>query len=337
MDPIISVIIPVYNVEPYIRQCFDSIINQTYRNLEIIVIDDGSPDGCGKICDEYAAKDDRMVVIHKENGGLSAARNDGIKLATGDWIAFVDSDDWCEVDYYDQFIKAIDNTQPDVLQAGGFLYEYPRNSKVEYYFTEAFQENNDKKIKALLSNLAKIGLPWDKLYRADFLRENQIKFDVRIKAWEDHLFNFRVFCCAKNVACAVFAGYHYRQTNTSISKGYNPNKPQFTYDYITKLHSLMDKQDMSEEVRSSAYTDTIVSIIMSLKCYYFHPMTKKSRREISNEIKAMKKRPYNYEAIRYGGKLYLTKKQKVVKYALMLPWIEPLRLMYSMDIWSKKQ
>lgn len=91
---LVSIIVPVYNVEKYIHQCVDSIINQTYKNIEIILVDDGSPDNCGKICDEYAQKDNRVKVIHKENGGLSDARNYGIDVATGDWLMFVDSDDW---------------------------------------------------------------------------------------------------------------------------------------------------------------------------------------------------------------------------------------------------
>lgn len=107
MNAKISVIIPVYKVEPYLRQCLDSVVNQTYKNLEIILIDDGSPDNCGKICDEYAERDERIVVIHKKNEGLPAARNDGIAISTGYWITFVDSDDWCETDYYENIIKRI--------------------------------------------------------------------------------------------------------------------------------------------------------------------------------------------------------------------------------------
>ena len=92
----ISVVVPVYNVEKYLRKCIDSIINQTYKNLEIILVDDGSPDKCGEICDEYAKKDNRVKVIHKKNAGVSSARNDGIDNATGEYIIFVDSDDWLE-------------------------------------------------------------------------------------------------------------------------------------------------------------------------------------------------------------------------------------------------
>lgn len=96
----ISVIVPVYKVEPYLRKCLDSIVGQTYQNLEIILVDDGSPDGCGPICDEYAARDGRIKVIHKKNGGVSSARNAGLDAAAGDWIAWVDPDDWIEKDMF---------------------------------------------------------------------------------------------------------------------------------------------------------------------------------------------------------------------------------------------
>lgn len=103
----ISVIVPVYNVEPYLRQCIDSILAQTYRDFELILVDDGSPDNCGAICDEYARRDSRIRVIHQENGGLSAARNAGIDIATGEYISFVDSDDWVHPEYLAYLYRAV--------------------------------------------------------------------------------------------------------------------------------------------------------------------------------------------------------------------------------------
>ena len=96
----ISVIIPVYNVEKYLKRCLDSVINQTYKNLEIILVDDGSTDNSGKICDEYAKNDKRIIVIHKENGGVSVARNIGLDICTGDYVNFIDSDDWIDLKFF---------------------------------------------------------------------------------------------------------------------------------------------------------------------------------------------------------------------------------------------
>ena len=107
--PLISIIVPIYNVELYLRRCLDSVLNQTYTNLEIILVDDGSPDGCPQICDEYAAKDKRIAVIHKENGGLSDARNAGLDICKGKYISFIDSDDWVDEKYI--FISGDDRRQ----------------------------------------------------------------------------------------------------------------------------------------------------------------------------------------------------------------------------------
>lgn len=113
--PKLSVIVPVYKVEPYINKCVDSILNQTYKNLEIILVDDGSPDNCGKICDEYAEKDNRVRVIHKENGGLSDARNFALDIVAGEYVSFIDSDDWIEKEMYAETLAYIEKHNLDVI------------------------------------------------------------------------------------------------------------------------------------------------------------------------------------------------------------------------------
>lgn len=119
-EPLISVIVPIYKVERYLRKCVESILHQTYSRLEVILVDDGSPDGCGKICDEYAAADSRVKVIHKENGGLSDARNAGIDIASGDFFSFIDSDDWIEPDTYEAMVKAAEKYGAKLVCAGRF-------------------------------------------------------------------------------------------------------------------------------------------------------------------------------------------------------------------------
>ena len=115
----ISIIVPVYKVEKYLCQCIDSIIKQTYSNLEILLIDDGSPDRCPKICDEYGCKDERVKVIHKKNGGLASARNAGLNIATGDLISFVDSDDWIDESMYQQMLEMKFEKNADIVCCEG--------------------------------------------------------------------------------------------------------------------------------------------------------------------------------------------------------------------------
>lgn len=123
MEPLISVIVPVYNVEPYLRKCVDSILNQTYRNLEVILVDDGSPDGCPAICDEYATNDERIKVIHKKNGGLSDARNAGMAVAKGEYLSFVDSDDMLPPDAMEILLHTAISEQADMVIGGHSRFE----------------------------------------------------------------------------------------------------------------------------------------------------------------------------------------------------------------------
>lgn len=114
MEELISVVVPIYNVEKYLKKCIDSILAQTYRHLEIILVDDGSPDNCGAICDNYAQEDGRVLVIHKKNGGLSSARNAGLEIAKGELIVFIDSDDWIDANYIEKLYNDISESGADV-------------------------------------------------------------------------------------------------------------------------------------------------------------------------------------------------------------------------------
>ena len=200
MNPKVSVIIPVYKVEMFLCQCLESVVNQTYRNLEIIIVDDGSPDQCGKICDEYATKDSRIKVIHKDNEGLSAARNDALKVATGEWISFVDSDDWCDLDLYEKAVAKAETTQADIVIFSSFRNTPSRQLQI-HAFAKEF-ETKDRKIISKLQCAAlnqsfmpfpsnqnfDMGLPWDKLYKSSLFAFPQLKFPQNVKAAEDVIF-----------------------------------------------------------------------------------------------------------------------------------------------------
>ena len=194
----ISVIVPIYKVEKYIHRCIDSIINQTYKNLEIILVDDGSPDSCPRICDEYAKKDKRIKVIHKENGGLSDARNKGVDIATGDYIAFVDSDDYIHPNMYEVLIYELEKNNSDIaLCKYKIVYE---KSKIKTEIDGKFEVYSLNNLQALDSMYGKDGVDfivaWNKLYKKDLF--NKIRYPVG-KIHEDEYTTYKLLFASKNV------------------------------------------------------------------------------------------------------------------------------------------
>lgn len=160
----ISVIVPVYNVEKYIHKCVDSILNQTYQNIEVILVDDGSPDACGSICDEYAKNDSRVIVVHKENGGLSDARNAGLDIATGEYIAFVDSDDWIEPDAYEYLIKNAIRYKVKMAVGGVKVFDEKYNKYRKNYDIIEIEEKVLGKEEYIKNVFCSIWAAWDKIY-----------------------------------------------------------------------------------------------------------------------------------------------------------------------------
>ncbi len=202
-QPLISIIVPVYNTEQYLDKCVDSIVNQTYTNLEIILIDDGSPDNCGDICDEWAKKDSRIKVIHKPNGGLSSARNAGLDNSTGEYIGFIDSDDVIEPEMYEKMLKNIQNTHADVCMCG---------CKIINEQGELLLENNfSNKVYNIDEIIEEIILPlktavWDKLYKKELI--GLIRFLQGRIHGEDLLFTLNLL--ANDLSISAISGAYYR-------------------------------------------------------------------------------------------------------------------------------
>ena len=207
----ISVIVPVYKVEPYLRKCLDSIANQTYKNLEIILVDDGSPDNCGAICDEYAAKDERITVIHQKNGGLSAARNAGLDIATGELIGFIDSDDWMELDTYEYLLTNMLKENADIACCGRII-ENPNRSVGDGWPTYEVLDI-EAALKSVLEDRYLHNYVTDKLYKRELFKA--IRFPVE-KTFEDVATSYKVFANANKVLCLPGNKYHYLLRKGSI-------------------------------------------------------------------------------------------------------------------------
>ena len=210
-EPKISVIVPVYKVEPYLRKCLDSIVGQTYRNLEIILVDDGSPDNCGEICDEYAERDERILVIHKANGGVSSARNAGLAAAAGEWIGWVDPDDWVEPGMFETLLWAALETEANISVCGHWE-EYKIRTVASGWPARQIM-NTEQALGELLENGRMKNLLWDRLFHRTLF--DNIRFPEG-RTYEDIAVMHWLFLRAKKVVCLPELLYHYRQREGSI-------------------------------------------------------------------------------------------------------------------------
>ncbi len=213
MNDLISIIVPIYNVEKYLCKCVDSLINQTYKNLEIILVDDGSKDKCPEICDEYAKRDYRVKVVHKKNGGLSDARNAGMKIATGKYISFIDSDDYVSLDFIETLYNTMIKENSDIVECSVVKF-YEDNHFDDYY--DDFNVVNFSTVdglSALISENPFHQHVWNKLYKSDIVLD--IQFAVG-KLNEDEFWTYQIFGKAKKVSKINKTMYYYLQRKNSI-------------------------------------------------------------------------------------------------------------------------
>ena len=212
--PKISVIVPVYKVEPYLHRCVDSILAQTFTDFELILVDDGSPDNCGKICDEYAEKEARVHVIHQENGGLSAARNAGIDWAfansSSEWLSFVDSDDWVNSKFLSELYAAANNTGSRVSSCTFIRATEFREYAIEPVALEVLQWDS-----YYLKDPVNGAVAWNKLYEKRLFEK--MRYPVG-KIHEDEFLTYKVLCQAEKVANILYPLYYYYQNAESIIK-----------------------------------------------------------------------------------------------------------------------
>lgn len=217
--PLISIIIPCYKVEQYLPKCIDSILRQTYKNLEIILVDDGSPDKCGIICDEYALKDTRIQVIHKKNGGLSDARNAGINIATGKYITFIDSDDYVETCYIDYLYTLLKQYTADI--AGCSLkkvYNLNSESKVNLSQIKIYEYTAEKSLKAILYQKILTNSANGYLYKSSLIQN--IRFPQGL-LYEDLATFYLIFEKAQKIIFSTAPYYYYLQHENSILSSFN--------------------------------------------------------------------------------------------------------------------
>lgn len=241
----VSIIIPIYNVEQFLNQCLDSVINQTYTNLEIICVNDCSSDGSLKIIENYAAKDERIKIIDKTNNeGLSAARNSGIDIATGEYLYFLDSDDWIDLDYIEKMVNAIKNSDVDIVIASGVISE-KETSGIKYNhpsFKKEY-ENNFVDYKVAIQNL--MVNAWNRLLKREFVEKYNLKFP---KGYinEDLYFHYISIVNTDRVFVTSKSNYHYRSRENGISKSEIAKDIMNMYIYDL-IYDYYEKNDLLEK------------------------------------------------------------------------------------------
>ena len=213
-DYLVSVIIPCYNVEKYLDRCLDSVVNQTYKNLEIILVDDGSTDETPAMCDSWAEKDSRIKVIHKENDGLANARNSGIEICTGDYVEFVDSDDFVDNDIVEFLLNLSVEYDADVSRCGFYTFDNGKdipntvNDEIKIY-------NDEQRFIDLIDGGHLSGVAWNKLYKRDIIKSHP--YDKADGCSEDIMHNYRVYHSIKKSIFCDIPKYHYCVNETSIT------------------------------------------------------------------------------------------------------------------------
>lgn len=280
MKPKVSIIIPIYKVPlDYLKQCIESCINQTLKDIEIILVDDGSPDDCGKVCDRYAENDNRIKVIHKKNGGLVSARNAGYRQAEGEWITYVDGDDWIDHDCLNNIFDVLgDEKDIDIVfwkciqelgdkQIKG-KWEWPCRDKCKLY--------SDNECHELARNTlvykSGIATAYCKLIRKDYADKNKIYHDDRLRQGVEGLeFSLRAFYYAKKALFVNSYAYHYRFNPYSISKSINEKNTQYLVDCLNVIEQDINNFDNQESFRSALYQRTAYILIAIALGTYFNP------------------------------------------------------------------
>lgn len=326
--PKISVIIPIYNGETYLRQCVKSIINQTYHDIEIIMVNNKSTDKTGEICEYFAAKDHRIRVIHREeHGWICDGRNDGLRAAKGEWISFVDADDWLSPDYYEQILKNIGDNMFDIFCQGGCICEYPNKCVPKYTGTGNFIYNDKDMIIELSKHIfvpiyknnknpINMSAPWDKFYRKNFLLSKKLFFDKNVMFADDSFFNIIAFNNAEKVGGTDYIGYHYRQVSNSVTHNYRPDWPNKIYEYLLKLDSYLKKENLYESLYDAKNFTTLRCFLNMLRGFYLNNQNHMTKKVIKKELAKWKNTNIYKDAICQKNNKYLTKNMKIIRWIL---------------------
>ena len=287
-----SFVVPIYKVPyKYLHQCIESLINQSYKNIEILLVDDGSPDECGIICDGYSKKDSRIKVIHKKNGGLSDARNAGLDCVTGEWVSFVDGDDWVDEDFVNSFFELISKEK---INADIYIYSgYRDYEKKQIICTPYYDNNRHFSSKNDIEDLQKeccfvpyrnngdqlfIGSAWAKIYKTIYLKKNNIRFTI-VPYGEDSIFFMYVTEKASSINYISQSVYHYRDTDGSMVNKYRNKADEEQVIYLNKLFEFAKNHNKSDEFIKALYLRVFISMQRCISQKFYNKFNNDSRKK----------------------------------------------------------
>jgi glycosyltransferase involved in cell wall biosynthesis len=267
----VSVIVPIYRIEKYLPECIDSLLDQSFLNFELLLVNDGSPDNCPKICDDYAKKDSRVKVIHKENGGLLSARKEGLKNAQGKYIAFVDGDDWVDKFYLDTLFKLAEANDADLVVTGQFR-EF--DGKIETIKPKEAGVYNENEIKSYIipnaiynGRFCEHGIStyvWNKLYKRELLYNILMDVPNEIIMGEDAAITYSYLAISKSLVISRIPLYYYRQRHDSIVKSLeNPKIEYYRLGLLMnflklKLSHVLDEDTLNKQIKFYLYSQILV-------------------------------------------------------------------------------
>lgn len=240
----ISVIVPVYNVDKYLNACIDSILRQTFDDFELLLIDDGNSDSSPAICDEYASRDPRVKVFHKANGGVSDARNTGLDHARGEYVAFIDGDDWIQPDYLEKLHDRMQSGSFDLVTSGLVWWHSDNDQEVDSLDNVSVLDIEKESDMIKLISQHHMTCTHSKLYKIDIIYKNRLKFDTALSYGEDRDFNVRYVRFVRTASTIDYAGYYYRRgVNDSLSVRKFNHSYNVNFDYWNKLFLLFSERN----------------------------------------------------------------------------------------------
>ncbi|WP_303223384.1 glycosyltransferase family 2 protein [Intestinibacter bartlettii] len=323
MYPLVSIIVPIYKVENYLNRCIDSIRNQTYKNLEIILVDDGSPDKCGDMADKYASMDDRIKSVHKTNGGLSDARNYGMKYVTGEYVFFLDSDDYLKLDAIEYLVNIMTKYDADIVQ-GSFYYSYEDYLLYDdrYYCEEDGEVILDRNslMKELTINERVKNFAWGKLYKTKLINDLPFRKGV---LFEDVYWAHLVMNRVNKYIITHKPIVYYTQRNDSISGNYNPKNTDIIWGLLER-HKFLESN--YTELISESY-----KIIFKTMLIHYNLLSKNQGKE--NSKKYMKD-IRDYININYDKMHKCFSNEKEIKNKLVLFKLNP-HICYLYELYNK--